>query len=380
MRPRRGFTVLEMMISMVLLLAVFATATTFFRTQMRGITAQSGRFDAQQNAQYAVSAIDRDLRIAGVGVVAKQPLLVQASPTAITFNGDLVTRLRADPGAIYFDPDADPRTVMALAPAQAIGLPNSGRLYPDSAYPQGPGVPGTAETVSFWLADDSSTTRLDDYVMMRRANDAPARVVARSIVIPANEPVFRYFTTDSLGRNREVAAGALPMYHLAAIHGSPADTGSSRRTDSVRVVRVRVTGVYTSPDGSESRRTVETSIRIMNAGLINRSTCGEDPLFGAALAATVQVINNSPQVRLTWAQALDEASGERDVERYVLFRRPGGALGFGEPFASIAAGLPSYQFVDTDVLPGDTWVYGVAAQDCTPASSAVSLSPAIVIP
>ena len=52
----------------------------------------AGRDDAAQNARYGVSMIDRELRVAGVGVVDPKPLIVQAAPYAITFNVDLITR------------------------------------------------------------------------------------------------------------------------------------------------------------------------------------------------------------------------------------------------------------------------------------------------
>src|SRR5215213_8309772 len=103
---RRAFTLPEMMIAMTLMLLVFAIAIPFFRTQARAVENVSGRSEARQNVRYAVNAIDRELRVAGVGVLDAQPMLVMAGPTAIAFNCDLVSREKKDVSAVSYDPDA----------------------------------------------------------------------------------------------------------------------------------------------------------------------------------------------------------------------------------------------------------------------------------
>jgi len=85
---RTGFTLLELVIAITVLGIVLALTVPFFRTQVQAFGNVSGRDDAQQNARYGVSMIDRELRIAGIGVVDPQPMIVQASPNAITFNVD----------------------------------------------------------------------------------------------------------------------------------------------------------------------------------------------------------------------------------------------------------------------------------------------------
>ncbi|HEY9228746.1 MAG TPA: hypothetical protein VIP11_18990, partial [Gemmatimonadaceae bacterium] len=64
--------------------------------------------------------------------------------------------------------------------------------------------------------------------------------------------------------------------------------------------------------------------------------------------------------------SVDEKTGEKDVERYAIYRRLSSVATFDVPFASIPAnGATTYSFVDTDVIPGQTWIYGVTSQDCT---------------
>jgi hypothetical protein len=77
-------------------------------------------------------------------------------------------------------------------------------------------------------------------------------------------------------------------------------------------------------------------------------------------------------VTITWGRALDDGAAERDVERYAVYRRLQAVAEFTEPVASIPAGSSSYSWVDTDVIPGQQWIYGIAAQDCTPTSSPVA--------
>ena len=94
-RPRAGFTLIEMMMAILLTMLVFGITVPFFRVQTNAVDQGAGRLDALQNARYAQNAIDRELRLAGG--TPGQPVIVQASAFAITFNVDLVSRLASDP-------------------------------------------------------------------------------------------------------------------------------------------------------------------------------------------------------------------------------------------------------------------------------------------
>jgi hypothetical protein len=115
--------------------------------------------------------------------------------------------------------------------------------------------------------------------------------------------------------------------------------------------------------------TAQAGIRIMNAGLMNQRTCGEPPQLGSvAFTATRTQLGGTgnPYIaRLQWNRAADESAGEKDVERYAVYRRHADSLAFGEPFASVAAGQTSYRFEDSNVSSGDRWVYALSAQDCS---------------
>ncbi len=110
-------------------------------------------------------------------------------------------------------------------------------------------------------------------------------------------------------------------------------------------------------------------------------TCGNDPV---AMSAPTISTSDSLSVSVTWTADGDEASGERDIMNYLLWRRRVGDSTWGAPFISIPAGSPpTYNFLDSSV-PQDTvdvnWEYAVAAQDCTPAySDAVKTAGTVVI-
>jgi prepilin-type N-terminal cleavage/methylation domain-containing protein len=373
---RRGFTLLEMLVAMSLTVLIAGLAIPFFRMQSRSVAAHAGRSDAMLNARASADEIERELRIAGAGIVSTQPLLVQAAADAITFNADLVTRDPADPQAVYFDDSVDSLSTIVLPRTRRITLPLSTTIYPESTYADGVGVPSRAETISFWIEPDSTPGHTGEYALYRRVNDRPASIVATGLLVTDDQPVFTYYKTDSLGAAIEIPAASLPLVHTAAIHGAADDTARSALTDSIRLVRMHVEGAYDDPDHGRVTRTVDIGIRLLNAGLVKHSACG-DPPIGSTLSVTVEA---GPQVELTWDAATDETGGEKDVERYALYRRPFGSTDWGEPFASVAAGLATYSYVDNAVASGEQWEYGLTAQDCTPANSSLSSAGPVSIP
>lgn len=373
-RASRGFTLVELLISVTLMMVAIGISIPFFLTQSASLEASSGRLDAQLNINFGLDAIDRDLRVAGVGITDRQPLLVQMASNAVTFNADLTTTSSSDVSAVYYDPDAPTTTVSMLWPANQVTLPNSSWLYPDSVYWAGAGLPSAAETISYYVEADPAASGL--YRLMRRVNNATPKVMARGIMAVSGEPFFRYFKLNASGALVEISQASLPKRHLPGWHGAPGDTGSVALVDSVVMVRAKFTAVHRDSRHPDAIRVEERSVRLTNAGLVRASTCGDVPLSPSALVAVAD-----SQVTLTWGKSGDEGSGEKDVERYAIYRRdPLTSAAFSEPLASIAAGAVSPSFVDTDVKPGEVWVYAVAAQDCTPAQSSVATSSAVVIP
>lgn len=378
---RRGFTLVEMLVSMAVFTLVMGIIVPFFVSQSRTSSTQTNRSEAMRNAQFAFGSIDRDLRMAGIGVGERQPTLVYANNRAITFNADLVERDSAGYTAVYYDPDAEAGTTAVLPRERRIILPLSAFQYPESTYRQtGAGSPlSTAETISYWASADSSSPYPNEFVIWRRENDAPPRAVSKGIRLLPGQPLFTYYKSDSL---KVLAPAELPVWHSAPVHDSPADTGVRRVVDSIRVVKVRLDAVARGREASDTIvHRIEGYIRMLNAGLVGRTTCGEAPLFGSPVAAVALIDPDgvTRRVRISWNRAIDEGGGENDVERYGIYRRRPAEV-FTDAFSSVSAGLLNYEFDDLEVLPGEDWIYGIAAQDCSPTLSGITAAPMVTIP
>lgn len=376
---REGVTLIEMMIAIVLFVLVFGLAVPFFRYQARSVSASAGRLDALQNARYAQNAIDRDLRIAGIGIISAQPLMVQADGFAITFNADLATKDKNDPSSIYYDPDIDSSGTVSMDRGNKVTLPLSAVSYPDSNYLAND-VPSTAETVSYWLVKDSTATRTDQYILWRRVNALPPKLVAKGIIVPAGQTFFQYFKPNSTGGLDSIKTAKLPLFHLAAVHGSPADTGNSAITDSIRVVRMTVTGLYNDPDKGAIMKTVVSATKLLNAGMVQSTVCGDLPLDVPSAAAVPTFVSGIiTKVTITWTKSLDQDAGEKDVARYMVYKKPSASSDWGSPIADLAASQDTYTLDDT-TLPSGSWVYGVVAQDCSPSNSNVTSTGVVNVP
>jgi len=377
-RRRSGFTLLEVMLSITILLLVFAMTVPLFRSQVQAMGSTAGRSDAQQNVRFAISTMERQIRVAGAGVSDQQPLLVQADPFAVTFDADYAARDTAAEGgafgAVYYDPDLPAGSTMSMTPAHQITLPLSSTIWPTTSYYRG-GPPSAAETISFWVAPDNSPGSSGRYALFRRVNAMPVDTLARGMILDPLTPPFTYQIINAAGAVVDVPASSLPAIHVP-VHGSPADTGSSALTDEIRFVKVHLIGSFIERDGTKTQRPADASIRLLNAGLLNHATCGDAPVFGQSVTAVAPTSN---QVVLSWGRATDDGGGEKDVEKYVIYRRLVGDV-FADPLASIPAGQPTYTFTDTQVSSTNTWVYGVAAEDCGGQFSPIAVSNQVTVP
>ena len=388
LRARRGFTILEMILSMSLMLAIIGMSTQLFRKQSGAVSSQYGTLDAQQNSRFALSSLDRELRMAGVNLPDNQPMIVAATATSIVFNSDLAANDTGDYGAVYINPDVDSAAVGVMKPANRMTLPGTTMSYPDSLYRQNAGIQSNAETIMYWLSRDSTATASNEYLLFRRVNARPPRVVARNIVYNSGDTVFQYFKADTSGALTPVPVSKLPLVHTRPLHGGVADTSAFALIDSIRIVKVRFNSIFHDLKAKKDvTREIRATIRVMNAGLADHTTCGSPPIAVAPTATVVPAGDSLPAtyVSIKWPKSTDDGAGEKDVERYTLYRRLTSVAAFDQPFASVPAGTatgtpPNYQFQDTDVITGQSWIYGVAAQDCTPTISTVGTTSAVTIP
>ncbi len=206
-------------------------------------------------------------------------------------------------------------------------------------------------------------------------------MVARNLLQTEGQPFFQFIRLVSTGTGTtaiEVLPSLqLPLAHIAPRQGSPADTAESALIDSLRAVRVQFTATNGRTGAEETLRAITRLIRLPNAGATTRPACGDIPILGSNFQVAAGGNPGDP-ITLTWTPAVDETGGERDVVRYVIYRRDGAAPDWGDPLLSIPSGAANYLYADSDVLPGQVYWYALAAQDCTPAlSDQVQAGPAI---
>jgi len=373
---RAGFTLIEMMMAVLLTMLVFAITIPFFRNQTRALDGGAGRLDASQNAHYAQSAIDRELRLAGGA--PGQPVIVQAAPFAVTFNVDLVTTLANDPDATYFNPAADPLSVDSWLPAAAKKLPTSTVVYPTVEYFDGNGFQSHAETISYFLYLDASSGRNDIYTLFRRVNDRDSTVVAHNMWIPTDTNYFfQYSRTNNTGNIVAIPQASLPIYWNTA----------GDWADSVRLVQMRIAGLYRDVQKQKDiTRTVYHSTRLLNAGMLKLNICGVAPQPAGTVTATQLDNLGNPwvsgpisEVRVVFNASTEEAGGEKDVASYVIERTIQGTSNWQVLGNLVAHGFASYTYDDFTFQTGN-WVYGVVAVDCSPSYSPVSQSAAVTNP
>ena len=377
MRTRRpGVTLVELIVALSIFSVLLATTLGFYRRQGEAFTEGNERMTVMQNLRYGVNAVEQNIRTAGTGVPAEQPVIVYADDDVVAFNADYATNRANDFFAVFYDFRLPDDAVSAVTPGRAFTIPHSAFTYPDSAYYQGSGN-SPAETITLYFETDTSTTRTDDYILFRKVNDLEPDVVARRL-LRTDQPFFTFYKVAASGTDpiRALSPTELPAAHTTPLHGSVADTGTAALADSIRAVRVTYAATNGLTGSEENMRQLTRLVRLPNAGVETQPNCGNKPLLGTTLLATGvdETSTTAGHIRLNWGQATDEYTGERDVLRSVLWRRVGTTGGWGDPLASLSPGSSTYVYEDFATLPDTVYTYAVAAQDCTPRYSDLAVS------
>ncbi len=364
-RLRRGFSLIELLIAMVVMGIVLAGTMNFFIGQSRTFRKATTDMVLLQNARFATDLLSEHLRSVGANLTVGQPAIIYEDSKTFAFNADYATRTVGDLDAIYYEPNAPAGEVQALNTASQINIPNYALPYPQANYEISPGMASPAEAIVFWFAPDTETARTDDYVLLRQVNAAAPEVVVRNILPDSTQPFFRYMylKVDAAGNSSidTLATSVLPLSY---------DKDTLVSVDKNRMRGVMVSFIVTNglADTAERTRPVSVVVQLPNLGQRALQTCGGPPIDLNPPVATVTGTNT---VTVTWSADADETGGERDVMRYAIWRRSEFDPNWHEPVASIpAGGGGTYTYVDTSVLPPHTYWYAVAAQDCTPAFSA----------
>lgn len=362
---RKGFSLIELLIAMVVMAVVLAGTMNFFMGQSRTFRKATTDMVLLQNARFATDLLNEHIRAVGANLTVGQPAIIYASANTFAFNADYATNVAGEINSIYYEPNAKTSEVQALTMAQAVAIPNSALTYPAANYEETPGVMSPAEEIVFWFAPDTETARTDDYVLMRSVNAADPEVVVRNILADSTQPFFRYtYLNIDAAENQTIdtiATTDLPKTYAA-------DTLISlNRMRSVMISFIVTNGLA---DTAERTRPVSVIAQLPNVSQRALQTCGAPPL---PVGAPVAVADGPSQsITTTWTASPDETGGERDVMRYSV-QRKSDIVGDTQwhTVASIAAGGASpYTYTDSNILSTHYYWYAVAAQDCTPAFSA----------
>lgn len=388
---RRGFTLLELLISLVLFGVVIAGALGFVVAQSKGLRLLSDRANAVQSGRFGRDLLRQEIRTAGTNVTEEQPIVVLANDSAFAFNADLTTNRKDSvglTGAVYIDEFAPSAQVSALTLAQQLTVSGSNPAlrYPLQDYSQTSigFINSEAELITLWFSPDSSDGRRT-YALWRKVNTAPAELVASGLTRTRGAPFFRYYYDVSLYSSGATALDVvpstwLPLTKTVARRGIDADTGTavSRRIDALRAVEVQYEA---TPPKGDTREVVRYIVPLPNVANARQSrACGRPPLL--PLTPSVTWRSDSQFVQITIPRATDDGGGERDVIRYVLWRQQVGATEWGEPISTVAATqAASYTVQDAGhPVRGRSYRYALAVQDCTPNVSGLAISGAVNVP
>jgi prepilin-type N-terminal cleavage/methylation domain-containing protein len=378
--PVRGFTLLELLVVIIVMVGVMTATVGFLRSQNQSFLNGSRRLDAIQNARFAVSQVERELRTLGAGVTGQQPMLVYGGNDVVAFNTDYVendtTNFR---WAVYFNPLLPSATVEAWRVTDAALIPNTTYTYPPINYLQSNGAISPAETHIFWMSPDSSTARTDDYVLYERVNSGSAEVVSRNILQMPGRPFFEYFLARRLTTGADTMlvtpSALLPLKRLPLTTGmTSADSANAVRPDSIKAIRINIRITNGLSGADERTRDYSSMVALPNNGMIMASICGRTPFGVASLTATPDTVAGSGRVRLDFGASPDQESGEGDVWQYIVYRRVNGATLWEDPLMNLAktTGATTYSVWIGGNTPGTVYNFGLSAQDCTPAVSTIT--------
>lgn len=367
-RQRKGFSLIELMIAIVVMAVVLAGTMNFFMGQSRTFRKATTDMVLLQNARFATDLLNEHFRSVGANITNGQPGVIYADKNTFAFNADYATNIVGDHDAIYYEPKAPLSETQALLKASAFTIPQSAPalLYPGGDWMSDAGVPSPAEAITFFFAPDTETTRPDDFVLLRQVNASAPEVVVRNVLADSTYPFFRYMylKTDSIGNQSidTIAGSTLPVTYA---------TSDIVFKDQMRGVIISFIVTNGLADTAERTRPVSVIASLPNIGMRQLKTCGSKPLPVSAPVVTNAGVGS---LKVTWDASGDETGGERDVLRYNVTRMASFAPGVWTNVASIGAGGGPYSYVDSGLNTGVRYFYAVAVQDCTPAFSASASS------
>lgn len=378
-----GFSLVELLITLVVLTLVMGTTVMFFQTQSRSFARGNESLDILQNARFSVTHVERILRTLGAGVTGQQPMLVYGGNNVVAFNTDFTESDTTDfRWAVNWNPSIPAEDAMVWRLENASAIPTTSYTYPPRTFLLGNGLPSPAETKIFWFAPDSTTARNDDYVLWERTNNGTQEYIARNILAYPGRPFFEYFLhRRTVGVSDFIIASGtdLPLRRRALESTfSTADSSAAIRPDSVKAIRINLRVTNGKVGAEERTRDFSQLIQVPNNGLPSPVVCGRSPFAPTSVTAVPDPLAGSGIVRFRWNRSPDHGGGEQDIRQYIVYLRPDTATVWRDPLILIPADSTTlYEAPIGGLTSGSTYRFGVVAQDCTPSSSTVATTTAV---
>ena len=410
-----GFTIIELLISLVLTSVLFSSMLVVFQAQTRVNTVEMDVAESQQNARVAMSALSQDIRQAGYFVdrFYKQPVWLDAAPYQLTFNANISDQF------------------VAMHRDSAVPL-SDGTMYYPGDYTDPPHEENLPAFLDRYL-NDSETFRLtldrnydglitsadrmegsvnpNIYALTKEINGNPPAILAYNVRGPgaypdgtSPSPLFKYWGTftreDSLSLWGDTdGSGHLSASEIAAL--TPVSRGS---LPYIRHVDVEITVETSRPDsrfrGSGSTESTPYEyrqysllgrIRARNVGInpTGLLLCGELPERPLNPRGYDTPYDKGGSITVEWDSSVEEYSGENDVQYYAIQRRT--ATGDWQTVGQIqAVGVDTfYAFRDDgDIdnfdapVDGTEYWYHIRSWDCAPQESIPSeiIGPLVSVP
>jgi prepilin-type N-terminal cleavage/methylation domain-containing protein len=400
-KHERGFTLLEMMITLFVGALLVLISYNVLVSQKRAGDAQNQLVSAQQNASVALESLEKELRQAGLNIddFSGQPIFVDAAPYQVIFNADVSSGMYGVP---------------SMSKNQTVPL-NDGTMYSPGMFP-GENL-GTrerynnnAETIRYTLDQDrngivntadryAETQNPSDYALFREENGTRSDMIAYGLRGRENypdgqlpQPLFKYygdFNSDGVIRlwGDANGDGQLSQAEVAAMTAVPQNRLSKivEVEVSIEAESPNMEASYVGPHSTSGvqrryRSVVMTSkVRPRNVGTgsVNLHACGNPPASPTSLSAADTPKDAGESITLTFSRSLDELSGEKDIDSYTVYRREDGQTDWtciGSITPTGAATYTLHDDIHTLNPPGGPalntpYYYVATAWDCRPQES-----------
>lgn len=397
-----GFTLVELLISLVLSSLMFSAMLVVFQTQTRINTVEMDVVEAQQNARVAMSSLSQDIRQAGYFIDSfnKQPIWLDAAPHQLVFNANLSDQFVAmnKDSAVPLSDGTMYRPGDYAAPPQEENLPAHLDRYLNESETIRLTLDRTYDGQVTTSDHQPGTVNPNVFTLTKEINGNPPAVLAYNVRGPipfpdgtSPPPVFQYWGTFVSDEELHLWGDSDTTGYLSAGEKAALTRVPTSQLPNIRQVDITIMVETSRPDfnyqGAGSTPSnpypyrsyvLRRRIRARNVGInpLGLVLCGNPPGSPMNPGGYDTPNDQGESITLSWDSSIDEYMGEGDVQYYSIYRR----LETGD-YQSVgqvqAFGIDTtYTFVDDGDIDnfdapedGSPYYYYITAWDCAPQQS-----------